>query len=658
MLITPLRIELEKRASTATKLEKDPEEWPGEILSETYKQHAFLSAFETDLEMQRVDQARGYAVGRVLVYPAKLQKEAAMQQNRLISLPVIVRDRELAPLDVYQHRENWHPMIEERVQEILYNPATFDRPAAVGQFTGTDLTAQIDPSGSDRFGRGGGGYEKTASVKRDLLKKASETFRDEDIAALRLRLREDTSLRTAFTTLPLMKEAAVTLLSVKEKTASAVQAERVDGTPPTVVQFVESGSGYLMKTANHNAFSPKSEKVTRFEVEQSLSKEAMQKLREHGRLTLVVDPLQNGGTIEKTAQVAERLGVYSSWSGGKEVKGLVIPAMVSLDGHALDLQIFAGVGEHAMQEKVAGVFERDVMLPASRPSGEGVFVHQNGAMGVATEPVVIHSRSSFEKAASYHGFRSTTGEAITLDVVPGLKKIASTGKGHYSIPDTLVFLPLNGELVEVTSTPALAETFGLNKLASADSVQLHCNGGDSNWLTGGNAHNAFSGQLLSDLDAEFALGALGVPEKQAKQFLTKAASEGRVTIPNTRQVVQEDTLSALMLVKTAQDFRKVPNLRVDLLKEAAILAMPGKEKTAADRETVDAVLSLGFITPENVAVYLDYLPELEKVSSKLAEILVASRLGMDMVKENAARNALTQISTVIDGLQGLQQQVQ
>ena len=120
MLIAPLRIELEKRASTATKLEKDPEEWPGEFLSETYKQHAFLSAFETDLEMQRVDQARGYAVGRVLVYPAKLQKEAAVQQNRLISLPVIVRDRELAPLDVYQHRENWHPMIEERVQDILH----------------------------------------------------------------------------------------------------------------------------------------------------------------------------------------------------------------------------------------------------------------------------------------------------------------------------------------------------------------------------------------------------------------------------------------------------------------------------------------------------------------------------------------------------------
>ena len=54
---------------------------------------------------------------------------------------------------------------------------------------------------------------------------------------------------------------------------------------------------------------------------------------------------------------------------------------------------------------------------------------------------------------------------------------------------------------------------------------------------------------------------------------------------------------------------------------------------------------------------LDYLPELEKVSSKLAEIVIASRLGMDDIKEVAAKNAMSQLSTVIDGLNSLQSKI-
>lgn len=658
MLVSPLRIDikgLEKRAS-ATKLEKDPEEWPGEIVSTAYRQLPFLSSFETDLELQRVDAARGYAVGRVLVFPAKLQKEAAEQQKRLVALPVIVRDREMAPLDVYQHGEDWHPLVEQRLQEVLHNPATFDRPAPLGSFRGTDISSQIDPGAMDRYAAQP--VEKTASV----LRAARDTFRAADVASFQARLGEDTTLRAVFGAVPSLKDAAAALAEHKEVTASDLRTRREAETPPTVVQFIEDGTGYLMKTATHKAFAPRTEKVSRFEVERALTKEAMERLRKNGHATFVVDPVVNGGGLEKTAQEVSRVGAWSTWSGDRKVVGIAVPRMVSLDGQALDLQVLAGAAEHAMQEKIAGVFEGDVNLPAVRPMGEGVFVYQVGATGLATEPVVITARATLgekEKTAEYHGHRSTTGQPIVLEVVPGLKKIAHVREGRYAIPDTLKFLPLRGSLVEVADTPDLAETFELDKLASVSTTRLHCNGPDSYWLSGENAHSAFAGKLLSDVDTLFALGALGVPEKQARPFMEKAASVGEILIPKTRLVAEESEVHEAMMQKVASAFRKVPALRVDLVKEAAALAIPsGKEKVAADRETVDAVLSLGFITPENVAIYIDYLPELEKVSSRLAEILVASRLGMDTVKENAARNALTQLSTVIDGLQKLQQQVQ
>ena len=69
-------------------------------------------------------------------------------------------------------------------------------------------------------------------------------------------------------------------------------------------------------------------------------------------------------------------------------------------------------------------------------------------------------------------------------------------------------------------------------------------------------------------------------------------------------------------------------------------------------------ITYGFVTPENASTYVDYIPELEKVSSRLAEILVASRLGMDDIREHAAKNALTQVGSVVDGLKKLQSKVQ
>jgi hypothetical protein len=346
--------------------------------------------------------------------------------------------------------------------------------------------------------------------------------------------------------------------------------------------------------------------------------------------------------------------VYETCSGTSRLEGVVVPRVVSLEGKPLDLQVFAGPTSHAMQEKVAGIFKEDVILGPLEPHGKGVFVYQTGPMAVATEPVEVLSRVEVthgkEKIAGYVAKRLTTGEDLRLDVVPGLKKLAQIGQGHYALPTGLVFMPIEGKQVRVADSPEHVGLAQLEKVASRrEEVILHSNDPDNYWLSGANAHDAFAGRSLDRADAEFALGALGVAPKQMKPLMEKAASEGRVTIPHSRAVLPEEALQAAFLVKSAGAVKKVPDLRVDLVKEASVLI---------DKETCDAILSLGFVTPENVAVYVDYLPELEKVSSRLAEILVASRLGMDDVKESAAKNALTQLSTVIEGLREVQAKIQ
>ena len=87
-------------------------------------------------------------------------------------------------------------------------------------------------------------------------------------------------------------------------------------------------------------------------------------------------------------------------------------------------------------------------------------------------------------------------------------------------------------------------------------------------------------------------------------------------------------------------------LKQDLLKEAAALG---------DAQTVDKILALNFINPENVGTFANYLPELDEALSKVAEMLVASRLGLNQVPEGALEKSLTGLDTVIDGLRKLHQ---
>jgi hypothetical protein len=164
--------------------------------------------------------------------------------------------------------------------------------------------------------------------------------------------------------------------------------------------------------------------------------------------------------------------------------------------------------------------------------------------------------------------------------------------------------------------------------------------------------------------AAFALGALGITDSQSAALLKVAASSGTATVAITRPVIGELARGRDELVKAAHFVRAMPNMKTDLVKEVAILTDPtGMElwKEAGvtlSKETVNSILSLNFVNPENAAVYVDYLPAIEKVSSVLAELVVASRLGLDDIRESAALNAMKQLKKVAKDLGHLREKIQ
>ena len=90
----------------------------------------------------------------------------------------------------------------------------------------------------------------------------------------------------------------------------------------------------------------------------------------------------------------------------------------------------------------------------------------------------------------------------------------------------------------------------------------------------------------------------------------------------------------------------MPDLRRDLIKEAAALQ---------DESTVDSILALNFINPENLSTFIGYIPVLEESSEKLAEMLLFAYLGMKELPEGAVEHAMKGLEEVLVGLKSLAQ---
>jgi hypothetical protein len=71
---------------------------------------------------------------------------------------------------------------------------------------------------------------------------------------------------------------------------------------------------------------------------------------------------------------------------------------------------------------------------------------------------------------------------------------------------------------------------------------------------------------------------------------------------------------------------------------------------AEDEETIDAVLSLNYITPENVAEFSAAIPEMKRAEEALVKMLMAARLGYKAVDESEIKRTLESLHSVIQAM--------
>ena len=65
------------------------------------------------------------------------------------------------------------------------------------------------------------------------------------------------------------------------------------------------------------------------------------------------------------------------------------------------------------------------------------------------------------------------------------------------------------------------------------------------------------------------------------------------------------------------------------------------------------VLSLNFVNEDSLANYIDNIQEMKRISSEMAKMLVASRMGLGDLDESALKKSITGLNEVIKGLENI-----
>lgn len=689
-----------EKISMPVKLSDNPDSWQREIASEVFKQLPYLAEFSVNVVLDRVDPQRGYAFGSAEVTnntdsPIPDQPEAA------VHIPIIVKDRLLQPLDVMLDGKEALPLNERRLREKLFRTASFE--TSTRKPTDQGMVDQLYPPMRTNYGYGNavstgvgvGGFGKQAAADQTIknlrhdialaqnpaqrkylreelaeyrhLKQAhlcdaiAGTISDEQFDRFLHKVASDEETNLLFRRNSALQSIAMDLASrgytPSEKTAQAL----VQSIRPTVVQFTKLASGnFLIKWANADAFAPQQAQIDQGQAA-SMAGQDLSAMRPGQTATITTQRAQKQGLDEPDALPITEFGDYvvKDADSGQTYSGTVLP-VVDFQMQPLPLLVFTdGAGHYGTQDEIVGIRQDGPGGAAlggrsgSQPQGDGIFVYapKGEAKPFCTQPLTITAVTQGPDGAPQFMAEDVFGAQLTLVLTPGLMAFEPLDEdGTVAIPDDMQWIPLEGEPVHLAKgdTPdPVGDAKGLPGevgVASTGPGEVSLDGLPLAKVARSQR------QFLKTAEATFLLCAMGLTQDEAGAAISEAESRTShlVKLAGLRPITpladlheKVEKRASILLQQFDYEF-----WRRDVVKEAAALE---------DSETADKVLAMNFINPENLSIFASYLPDLDTTSTKLAEMLLASRLGMNQVPEGAAERAMKNMEEVISGLRSLQQ---
>lgn len=662
MMAQPLfidtKLSLDKMAASEARLSENADTWPEELMQELSKQHPYLGNYDTSPIMTEVDGDRNYGLGYFEVRNRSARQAlgpggTALQNIegvQTLRIPIIIEEATLKPLDVFL-TSNGVPqaLTEERVRSALYRPNLFDTTAKAPP--GVSLIDQLyPPSTGNRILGAGTIVEspaiKTSSAKTELLMPLLvPTILQSDLESIQSELEKEASLLPALianeNTLPFIELLSQVTPTTTEDIAKVASAH----INPNVIQVRRHGDHYLIKQANTEMFAPTETEADRFTAEDQVGSDLVTAADKRGAVTVSTNPVVRETVEDERAEVASKFGYYKVKTvDGKEMVGWVFPQVLDYSGTSIPMMIFTNGAVGAIQAEIVGSFAgQHPNIIRGKPEGYGFFyrVTDSGSV-LAFIPSEIKGSFKDENGLGFV-VESLGGDFVGhVRPVPGFEGIQEMGENEVALPGDVRWAPLEAGTSLIDDPEVFIKTSALKLRHSA--VRIISDG--STWSFSGPPLSKVAAEHTSNLsgaDAHFLAVALGIEPSFAAASLVKAAKLGENTVTGCRTLLTPRERLAEARGEVEKIASQLPRKHL-LLKEAASLN---------DVNSVDKVLSIGFINPENVQMFVEFLPDFEKVHQQLAQTLVAARMGLPDVPESAAKSSMERLDDVISGLKKL-----
>jgi hypothetical protein len=648
--------------------------WQTEISKHLASQHPYLELDDLQINFRQMDAVKGAAVGAVVI------------PDKEIAIPIIIErpgpgaDPELKPLDVFLHKGAAKHLNPQNIKTVTHNPQIGEAvsnqtagggPRAMGSnpYIG-DLTGDASPLEYSGQASPFAGPFDAFSVK------AASHSHVEALCKLGYMHPNDlTNFRQMLATNPQVLQGSSNNLQLIELLMRYKQPAAIPSAPnvlrPNIVQVWRDPMGAL----SYKFSGGQESKTSRAELQKILGdkfNEAMAKVDSVGSYMLAEEVFQASWDTARPKSEIKPItedGLYMVSGRSKETyHGFVCQKVMRLNGESLPLKLFVTVdGRYAMAGDLFGVkLTRKNRLPARAPtSGQtGVFVSYIHGTPVATVPlringvITVPTDDENKTMTIFNVADPVTGElfsAIPQDGVLGFQRMleieptamSQTRGDVYYIPKDVDWVSINQPVDVAKSSDQLEKVSTF--LEEKSITELAFNGSGFYLSAEFDKEASFEFADVSRPQARELLFSMGMAHEDVENALGHVRDhrgmEGSLKIaglnfPQSRGYRIEEKESEWIPSKETEQVIFSMRPDVDMLKAAA----------QADGESLDAMLSLHFVTPQNIRYFVDHIDTFEDVVSRLAALLVSVRLGMKHVNEQAVKDAMEGLSRVVSQL--------
>ncbi len=645
------------------------------------------------------------------------QKQQQLPAGPTIIIPFMVRNFEMSPLDIFVSGKKVLPLTPKRVGEEMQSHQIFtgvDR-SRVGDMS--TLGNKLSPPPEAYYGQFGGGGGQgfgrySAAGQRFAVKMAEAVAKMQDKAATATTTQDSYILQQIIPTLSASERISFSntvhnspamlaqftrnknvdvlqkIIKARPLTASDIKNTERWAFPKNVLLFEKVSPGQWRVTTNNDYF-PNGDVLHLSEKklleEFSDFKSVRNKLwNSNGFIVTVghkeVNPVVWHDELHTDTTQIHSPGVWLAVSDNKQVmRGFAWTQLCDFHCNPQHYILWYDRYYFTMQERIQGEhLKNEEMEFAEDPLQEGTWgvwlhAHENGEKH-PTLPFKI--RSVYTRDGDYEGkvfVRASDifGNDVTFMVCPGIEKMhsaagildarlaAELGANAFFVPSTTAFVTLGTQRIKMVEhakeldhafrdTALSSISLRRDKATPATTIIVTCTDRQSGeYRLEGNIIETLlrvNALDVKSLKAKWILVMHGCSVEKAQKILDQAHSMQRshVYVMSLRPMKYGATIKT----NEASEIVKVSMaLRRDLIKEAAYIK---------DKNSVDALLSLNFVSPENLLVFLKNIEKFRDVEQLLAKLLLMARFGLEAIPESAVANALKNFNTVTEGLEQLQ----